>query len=206
VFTPAVTEEPASEKWSRTITLVSHAPSVPWPCPRSSDDVITPSQRKVPCTAGHSRVWHDGHVDCLVGDELVHVGVNGARASHGHVWNLDTLLELYGKDVVPAELAACDHPLIGMMTPDSLPAPHVHPAQHPVSDALTHRCSAANRCKESESASASPSPTQFLHDGHVDYLVGNHLHHPTEGCHGPVSDEVLATVGLAAVGMPVPHA
>jgi hypothetical protein len=179
--------------------LFARAPtrSTPAQCRHVDESHLAAPTAQLLCEAGHSRVWHDGHLDCLIGDELYHVGKDGVPASHGFVWNLDDLMELYNDDGVSAEAGLC-----GMSGGCSHAAPHRPASQPPrcdgVESAASHQHDHTADCRAS---SPSHSPTQFLHDGHVDYLVGNHLHHPTEGCHGPVSDEVLATVGLAAVGV-----
>ena len=157
------------------------------------------------CGHGHSRVWHDGHFDCLVDGELRHVDADGECSSHGHVWLPDALMDMYSlidwgdathldqdcdgkvaatRTATPCNDAACPHKvrksiITNMICPTIPTGASDSPSTPPMEtapDIVTHA--------HIPSSSAAPAVTMALHDGHVDYLVGNHLHHPTEGCHG----------------------
>lgn len=121
-------------------------------------------------------MWHDGHLDCLIGNELHHVADDGLCSSHGHVWMLDDMHDL-----------PCDSALPAAVPHDACTAAGGGSGAGPTGGA------------GSDVGGTAVSTWQFVHEDHVDYLVGNHLHHPTEGCHGYLPDDVLATMSLASL-------
>lgn len=173
VLTPPRGEGAVPGKLVTVISLPQPAlPQAPTPFPHHCEP-HRGSEGEEAC--GHSRVWHDGHLDCLIGDELHHHDLDGLCSSHGHVWMLD---DVFGDCVSP------------------WPSDLARDAHTPVTGCGAAACADGDRATP---APPPPHPLQFLHDGHVDYLVGTHLHHPTEGCHGAVSDDVIASVSLASL-------
>jgi hypothetical protein len=123
IFTPASMDLPEAAKRQRTITLFSRAPAEPTDLSPALGDERSVKGRKNTRPSSRNRVWHNGHKDLLVGDEMFHVGTDGAVVPHGNVWNLDDLLGLYGEDAVTAELTGLHGGFSGVKSPERLEAP-----------------------------------------------------------------------------------
>jgi hypothetical protein len=118
IFTPSAMDLPEAAKRHRTITLFSRAPVESSDSSPPANAVRPMKERGTARAPAPSRVWHNGHKDLLIGDEMFHVAESGALVPHGNVWNLDDLLGLYGDDVVAAELSGGDRGFSGVKSPE----------------------------------------------------------------------------------------